>query len=732
MQRLTPPTPPDGPKPPPKPARKPRQPRGAKPRAAAIAAMNIPNVEFVSKTAPPRAARKPAAAPSPAVAANKPARKQKPAAAAKLAAAPKSTAKAKPEAAPRPAATPPPDGAHATPINIELLAQNAARLIEQGGKTLAAYLKPRESGQIKDDRADEVADIVKTLGQVAQYWLSDPQRTTQVQRQLGQSYLGLWEAASRRMAGETAEPVASPDPRDKRFSDPDWSSNQFFDFVKQAYLLTTDWANRLVEDADDIDPHVRQKAEFYVRQIVNAAAPSNFVLTNPELLRATFESHGGNLVRGMKMLAEDIEAGGGDLQIRQSDPAGFEVGVNLATTPGKVIYQNDLMQLIQYAPTTPTALKRPLLIVPPWINKFYILDLTPDKSYIKWCVDQGLTVFCIAWVNPDERLATKSFADYMREGPLTALDIIKTATGETKVNAVGYCVGGTLLSITLAYLAARGDDRIASATLLTTQVDFTHAGDLKVFADKDQFNSMERQMAERGYLEGTSMATVFNMLRSNDLIWPYIVNNYLMGEPPPPFDLLYWNADATRMPAANHSFFIRNCYIENNLAKGEINSGERLDLGKVTTPIYKLATREDHIAPAKSVLCRLLAVRRADEICAVRLWPYRRRGQSAGAQEISVLDRPDAAGRKSRRLDRPVGRASGIVVAGLAGLDQGAGSDRGQSATARRRQVQADRGRAGQLRQGAQLKPVTSRDRPESSDSGRHCYPAAADCRRGY
>jgi len=443
--------------------------------------------------------------------------------------------------------------------------------------------------------------VVKTLSEVAEYWLSDPQRTVELQTSLGKAYLDLWASAVRRLAGEAAPPVATPAPGDKRFSDPEWSQNQFFDFLKQAYLLTAQWADKLVADAGDLNAHTKQKAEFYVRQITNALAPTNFVLTNPELLRETFTSNADNLVRGMHMLAEDLERGGGHLKIRQSDSSMFEVGRNLAITPGKVIYQNELMQLIQYAPSTKTVLKRPVLIVPPWINKFYVLDLTPEKSFIKWCVDHGLTVFCISWVNPDERLAQKSFDDYVRQGPFAALDAIKQATGEDKVHAIGYCVGGTLLAITLAAMAARGDKRIVSATLFAAQVDFTYAGDLKVFVDEEQVSSLEKRMAERGYLDSGSMATVFNLLRSNDLLWPYVINNYLKGKAPFPFDLLYWNSDATRMPAANHSFYLRNCYLENKLSRGEMVIGdETLDLGRVTVPIYNLATREDHIAPAKS------------------------------------------------------------------------------------------------------------------------------------
>src|SRR5260370_24080179 len=281
----------------------------------------------------------------------------------------------------------------------------------------------------------------------------------------------------------------------------------------------------------------------------------------------------------------------------------FEVGRKLVVTPGKVIYQNDLMQLIQYAPATGRVLTRPMLIVPPWINKFYILDLTPEKSFIKWCVDHGLTVFVISWVNPDERQARKAFADYMREGPLAALAAIKTATGEDQVNAIGYCVGGTLLAIALAYMAAKSDPRVASATLFTAQTDFKYAGDLQVFVDEEQNDAPEEQMHERGYLEGKKMANAFNMLRSNDLIWPYVINNYMKGKAPFPFDLLYWNSDATRMPAANHSFYLRNCYLDNRLSKGEmVIGGKKLDLKSVPVPIYNLATREDHIEPARPVV----------------------------------------------------------------------------------------------------------------------------------
>jgi len=507
------------------------------------------------------------------------------------------------KAAKEPVKEPAKEAAQIGSVEIEAFAHNIARLVEEGGKTLAAYLKPREEGKIKSGAADDVAEVVKTVGQVAEYWLSDPQRALELQTSLGRAYLDLWSGAVKRMAGEQAAPVAAPDPKDKRFADPEWSQNQFFDFLKQGYLLTVQWGERLVEDAAGIDEHTRAKAAFYVKQIANAISPSNFVLTNPELLRETLSSNAENLVRGMHMLGEDIKAGQGHLKIRQSDSSQYEVGRNLALTPGKVVFQNDLIQLIQYEATTKEVLKVPLLIVPPWINKFYILDLTPEKSFVKWCVDNGLTVFVVSWVNPDAKLAAKSFEQYMREGVLAAFDAIEAATGEKQVHAIGYCVGGTLLAIALAYLATKNEDRARSATMFATQVDFVHSGDLKVFVDEERIKQLEAHMQEQGYLEASRMANAFNLLRSNDLIWPYVINNYLRGKKPFPFDILYWNSDATRMPAANHSFYLRNCYLDNKLSQGEMEiAGETLDLRKVKMPVYNLATREDHIAPAKSVL----------------------------------------------------------------------------------------------------------------------------------
>ncbi|MEX0853338.1 MAG: class I poly(R)-hydroxyalkanoic acid synthase [Bauldia sp.] len=486
--------------------------------------------------------------------------------------------------------------------NPEAFAVNLARTIEEAGKAASAYLKPREEGKVALDYSDTLTDVIKTFAKVAEYWTAEPERALMAQNRLLGSYLALWTVSLKRMMGEPAQAVARPDPRDKRFADPEWSQNAFFDFLKQLYLVTSRWAEDIAVGAVDLDPRTRQKAAFYVKQIVNALAPTNFILTNPEVLRETLASDGANLVRGMHMLAEDIKAGGGNLKIRHSDLSKFRLGDNLANTPGKVIHQNDLCQLIQYQAATKTVLRRPLLMVPPWINKFYILDLSPERSFIRWCVEQGHTVFVISWVNPDEHQADKSFENYMRQGIFEALDVIGDAAGADAVNAVGYCVGGTLLAAALAHAAVTGDHRIRSATLFASQVDFTHAGDLSVFVDEEQIERLEKKMSVRGYLEGNNMAVTFNMLRANDLIWPYVIGNYFKGREPAPFDILYWNSDATRMPAANHSFYLRNCYLDNRFAKGLMElGGVRLDPKKVKVPIYNLATTEDHIAPARSV-----------------------------------------------------------------------------------------------------------------------------------
>lgn len=484
----------------------------------------------------------------------------------------------------------------------EAMARNMAHMVEEMGKAAAAWVKPRESGEKSDSLSGPATDIVNTFSKLSEYWLSDPKRSIEAQTHLLSSYFDIWSGSMRKMAGEETKDPAQNHLKDRRFSDEDWQNHPFFSFLRQAYWVTSDWADKLVKDADGLDPHTRHKAAFYVKQLTSALSPTNFVLTNPEVYKETVQESGENLVRGMRMLAEDIKAGKGDLRLRQTDYEKFAVGENLALTPGKVVAQSDICQVIQYAPATEKVFKRPLLICPPWINKFYILDLNPEKSYIKWAVDQGHTVFVISWVNPDEQHAKKGWEAYAREGIGFALDTIEKVTGEKQVNAIGYCVGGTLLAATLALFAQEGDNRIASATFFTTQVDFVHAGDLMVFADAENIDSIEENMKAHGYLDGSKMATAFNMLRASELIWPYVVNNYLKGKEPMPFDLLYWNSDATRMPAANHSYYLRNCYLENNLSNDRmVLDGKTISLKDVKIPVYNLATREDHIAPARSV-----------------------------------------------------------------------------------------------------------------------------------
>lgn len=486
--------------------------------------------------------------------------------------------------------------------NPEEFARNVLKLYEQGARAMAALLERPDAKVSPFSAASELQEATRTVSDIARMWLSEPARLAEAQGELARSYIDLWNNFLLRLVGETPTAVAEPEPTDNRFKDPEWSENPYFDFWKQAYLLTTNWAEHLLKETEGLDQPTRQKAEFYYRLLSSAFSPSNFPLTNPEVMRETLASNAKNLVLGMEHLANDMAKSGDLLKISQTDTEAFAVGKNLATSPGQVVFQNDIFQLIQYSPTTDKVREVPLLVVPPWINKYYILDLTPAKSFLRYAVAEGFTVFVVSWVNPDARLAGKSFEDYMLEGLLTATDAVLRETGVEKCNVLGYCVGGTLLGSTLAYLAARGEEPYRSVTFLTTQLDFTKAGDLLLFTNTAQLASIEEMMAERGYLDGSRMANVFNMMRPRDLIWPYIVNNYLLGKKPFPFDLLYWNQDSTRMAAANHNFYLREFYNENNLARGKMAlAGVKLDLKKVKLPVFELATKEDHIAPAQSV-----------------------------------------------------------------------------------------------------------------------------------
>ncbi len=489
----------------------------------------------------------------------------------------------------------------------QAFAMNIARAVENLGKAASEWLAPRERGEIPQTSPTPMSDVFQTLSDVAEYWMAEPQRSVEAQTHLLSNYFAIWQESVMRLSEQQTKTGAEKPQTEsrsghKRFADSDWQANPFFDFLQKVYFATADWAEKMVTEAEGLDERTREKARFYMRQVTEAISPANFAFTNPQVFRETVATSGANLVKGMAQLAEDMAAGNGHLRLRHTDYSQFVIGQNIAVSPGKVIARSALCEVIQYAPSTETVFKRPLLIIPPWINKFYILDLNARKSFVKWCVDQGHSVFMISWVNPDARHAEKGWDDYIREGIDFALGAIEEATGERHVNAVGYCIGGTLLAATLALHVQEKNDRIRSATLLAAQTDFTHAGDLKIFIDEPQLAALDVHMKTVGYLDGAIMASVFNMLRASDLIWPYMVDNYLRGTQPPPFDLLYWNSDSTRVAAAVHSFYLRNCYLENNLAEGRmVVDGKVLNLRDVTIPIYDLATRDDHIAPAKSV-----------------------------------------------------------------------------------------------------------------------------------
>ena len=578
-----------------------------------------------------------------------------------------------------------------TPANPDPQRLHAAmgRITEQSQRIMRTFIE-RQASSPREFNPLEPAVVSKAYQALWQQMLTDPKRLVEAQVSLWQDYAKLWESTARRLAGEEVEPAVTPEPGDRRFKDGTWTENPLYDHIKQSYLLASRFMLSTVRQTEGLDAHTAHKVDFYTRQFIDAMAPTNFAATNPEVARRTVETGGENLVQGLSNMLEDLERGQGRLRVRMTDLEKFKLGENVAVTSGKVVFENDLMQLLQYTPTTETVRKRPLLVIPPWINKYYILDLRPKNSFIKWAVDQGHTVFVISWVNPDERLAGKTMDDYLLEGPVAALDAIGKATGESEVNAIGYCLGGTLLAATLAYLKARnvgeagepagpadvaetvqvvepskapetadatqgvesggvGDTgevgsagnaaevlpapeasetpgsateaaagaatqdppaapaadpppAIESATFFTTMVDFEEPGELGVFIDEEQLALVEESMQETGYFDGAKMAEAFNLLRANDLIWSFVINNYLMGKDPFPFDLLYWNSDSTRMPRAMHSTYLREMYQHNRLREpgGITLDGVPIDLTSIDVPVYILSTREDHIAPWRS------------------------------------------------------------------------------------------------------------------------------------
>jgi polyhydroxyalkanoate synthase len=484
----------------------------------------------------------------------------------------------------------------------EQTARVLQEVADRSAKLLGEFAKKDLAASVKAAASDELG-IAKAYMDLYARMLANPAGMAAFSTNLMLDYMHLWQSSWLKMMGVQTAPVAAPAKGDSRFKDDDWNSNFLFDYIKQSYLITARHIQSAVASVEGLPPESEKKVAFFTRQYVDALSPSNFAMTNPQVLRETLASGGQNLLKGLNNLLADMEKGGGQLRISMTDEKAFQLGKNVATTPGKVVFQTELMQLIQYQPTTQEAYKTPLVIIPPWINKYYILDLREKNSFIKFALDQGHSVFVLSWVNPDARLAQMGFEDYMKQGPLAALDAVEKATGERQVNFIGYCLGGTLLGATLGFLSQKNEiERVNSATFLVSLLDFSVPGELGVFIDEAAVQSLEKKMNERGYLEGSEMASTFNLLRANDLVWSFVVNNYLMGKDPFPFDLLFWNSDATRMPARMHSFYLRNMYLKNLLGvPGGISlEGVPIDLSKVKVPAYFISTVEDHIAPWKS------------------------------------------------------------------------------------------------------------------------------------
>ncbi len=484
--------------------------------------------------------------------------------------------------------------------DVEEVAKTYAEVAQRSAKLISSHIR-RQMKQGVAAPNDELG-IAKAFMDLMAKMLANPFKMAQAQMNLVWQYFSLWQHSMQRAAGMAPVPLAQPAKGDNRFKDAEWEEHFLFDFIKQSYLITARHVHDTVGEVEGLNDVSQKKVNFFTRQFIDALSPSNFAVTNPEVLRETVRSQGQNLLKGFSNLLRDVEEGDGQLRVKMTDTKDFELGRNVGTTPGKVVFQNDLIQLLQFSPTTKKQFKRPLLIIPPWINKYYILDLREKNSFIKWASDQGHTVFVVSWVNPDVKLAEKGFEDYLNEGALAAIDAVCRQTGEEEVNLIGYCLGGTLLGSAMGYLTAKKDKRIASATFFVALLDFSIPGELGVFIDEEQVASLEKKMEARGYLEGSEMAGTFNMLRSNDLIWSFVVNNYLMGKEPFPFDLLFWNSDSTRMPYKMHSFYLRNMYLKNLLKEpgGITLNGVAIDIGKIKTPCYFISTIEDHIAPWKS------------------------------------------------------------------------------------------------------------------------------------
>lgn len=518
--------------------------------------------------------------------------------------APESPAAAQPQAAPPPPAGPQPESVDGLAFGadqrhlLETLSLNLAKaaMTAQSAIAEAALSQADRPAALSPDPFNVAPAMTSVMTSLA----ARPEKLFQAQADLFGRYMDLWSTTARRAMGEEVAPAPSTD---KRFRDAAWSENPVFDVMRQSYLVTSDWMNGLVSSVEDVDPRVKRRAEFFTKLLTDAFSPSNFLASNPAALRAMTDSGGESLVKGMQNFAADLERGNGKLKISQADYGQFTVGENVATAPGQVVWRDELFELIQFDAATDTQHAIPLLIFPPWINKFYIMDLQPANSLIRWLSAQGFTVFVCSWVNPDKDKAEFGFDEYLQKGIYRAVEKTLEQSGSDRVNTVGYCIGGTLLGAALAHMAANKDARVASATFFAAQHDFAEAGDLLLFTDEHWLAEVEQQMdAAGGVLPGSAMAETFNALRANDLIWSFFVSNYLMGKAPAAFDLLFWNADQTRMPKRLHLDYLRQMYGKNALSKGEFEiGGQRIDLSKVTIPLYFQASREDHIAPMNSV-----------------------------------------------------------------------------------------------------------------------------------
>ncbi|MHA3977679.1 PHA/PHB synthase family protein [Halovulum sp. GXIMD14794] len=489
-------------------------------------------------------------------------------------------------------------------------------LLEQGAETAANMTEVMEITQKiwtrfleaqAEEGAPRNADPLNTIPAwiaLARAMYDNPKQVADATLDMWSDQAALWQAATLKWLGAKDTEMPQLDrkaPAGKRFQHKEWSENALFDYLKENYLLTSGWINHMVQTVGEMDPRERKKAEFYTRNFVEALNPANFFALNPEVLEATADEKGANLVRGLKMMLEDLERGKGQLLIRQTDMDAFEVGRDMAISPGKVVFRNEILELIQYAPTTEKVYAKPLLIIPPWINKYYVLDLNEKKSMVKWLVAQGYTVFMISWVNPDERQRDETWDSYLTKGAMTAIDKALEETGQTSLNIASYCIGGTMTGTLMAYFGKTGDKRVSSSTFFTAQLDFDDAGELQVFVDDQTIRAVDEEM-QKGYLPANKMAQAFNMLRSNDLIWSYVVNNYMLGKDPFPFDLLYWNADSTAMPAKVHHFYLDKFYDDNDFAGGRLSVLDTpVTLADIRGPVYHVATKEDHIAPAASV-----------------------------------------------------------------------------------------------------------------------------------